>query len=302
MYLIEINSVSSFSIVFSPYIKLEALKKINASNSIQKIVVAWHKEDLLKGVSDHEVFIYCKENNIELYRNPRIHLKVLWDGDQRIVLGSANITQSGLGLSENANHELSVQLKYVSDEVKAYLKSIVSASQLITDTIYKQILQQLESDDMPYSRISDFEFTEEIEDYFLMSQLPQSYSPEYLLSVMKSQSGISELDRMCLESDLKTYKVVYRSDEQFLADLSNLFLMHPFVKKFSKYIEEVGSLRYGGAVEWIQANCKNVPTPRRLEIKKDGVVNILYRWLCYFDPTFEVTRPNHSEIIRKKAG
>lgn len=295
--LLNVNYLS----LFSPYIKLEALKKINSSKSIKRIVVAWHKEDILKGVSDLELYEYCKEHNIELYRNPRIHLKVLWDGDQNIVLGSANITNKGLGFVENSNFELSVNLNQVSYEIKNYLNMIVSNSVLITDDIYNQILHQLDIENTLYPKLGDFEIIEKNDDYFLLSQLPQSYSPEYLLAVVKSQGNLNDLDNRCMENDLKTYRILYQSDEQFLNDLSNAFLSHPFIKKFSQHIESLGSLRYGGVVRWIQENCKEVPIPRSFELKQDGVVNILYRWLCYFDKTFEVIRPNHSEVIQKKA-
>lgn len=296
---LDILSEYKLTIIFSPYIKLEALNYINASKSIKKIVVAWHKEDLLKGVSDLEIYDYCKDNNIELYRNPKIHLKVFWDGDQEIILGSANVTQKGLGLVEASNHELSAHLNTVDDSTKAFLNKILNESVLITDEIYEQINSQLKNEQMMLPKIKDFDLIASTEDYFLLSQLPQSYSPEYLLAMAKSEPD-DAIDKLCLEHDLKTYRITYLNDEQFLENLKNNFNTHPFIVKFKKHINEIESLHYGGVVKWIQENCKEVPIPRSFELKQDSIVNILYRWICFFDNSFEVTRPRYSEIIQIK--
>lgn len=296
-----LKSNINYDILFSPYVKLEALKKVITSKTIQKIVVAWNKEDLIKGVSDLEVYNYCKENNIELYRNPKIHLKVFWDGEQNIILGSANVTQKGLGLVENCNHELSVKLDSVNDSTFHYLNTILNDSILITDDIFKQIKSQLENTEIEIPSIQNFDLITESMDYFRLSQLPQSFSPEYLLAVVKSDPD-NEIDKLCSENDLKIYRVNYHNDVQFLEDLKTEFNQHPFIVKFKNHIESVESERYGGVVRWIQDNCKDVPIPRSFELKSDGIINILYRWICYFDHTFEVIQPNYSEIIRKKSG
>ena len=101
---INIKESDSFTL-FSAYIKLPALKEINKEKKIKQIIVRWEVKDLCLGVSDIELHQYCEENNIALYRNTRIHLKVLWDGRERVLFGSSNITERGLGLTENYNYE-----------------------------------------------------------------------------------------------------------------------------------------------------------------------------------------------------
>ena len=59
--------LTSDLVLYSPYIQSNALRAINSSLNIKTIVVAWNKEDLLKGVSDLELYDYCLENGIELY-------------------------------------------------------------------------------------------------------------------------------------------------------------------------------------------------------------------------------------------
>ena len=74
--LLKFTSHSENLFIFVPYIKLEPLKQLLASSDKCKlIVVRWETKDLVLGSSDLEVYQYCKEKNISLYRNPRLHLK-----------------------------------------------------------------------------------------------------------------------------------------------------------------------------------------------------------------------------------
>src|SRR5690554_5052493 len=92
--------------LFSAYLKLEELKSLNKSKKINRIIVRWEIKDLCIGVSDLELYHYCIENNITLYRNTRIHLKALWNNELQVFFGSANVTRRGLGEEGNYNFEL----------------------------------------------------------------------------------------------------------------------------------------------------------------------------------------------------
>ena len=63
--------------LFSAYIRTELLKELNKESKINRIVVRWEIRDLHQGASDLDLYQYCKENKIALYRNTRIHLKCL---------------------------------------------------------------------------------------------------------------------------------------------------------------------------------------------------------------------------------
>ena len=241
-------------ILFSPYIQSRALSSINSSFNIKIIVVAWHKEDLLKGVSDIELYDYCVENGIDLYRNPQIHLKVLWDFKDDIILGSANITNKGLGLADNSNFELSARISDVDEETRDYLLSILASSTLITEDVFNSIKLQLEEEPIKNIPIVDFDLEETQIDYFLLSQLPQSFSPKEFLECAKNPSHLSDFEREYYFNDLSTYRIKYQSDEQFMSDLNRKFNQHPFIIKFKNFIDKKESMRYGGVVEWIRKN------------------------------------------------
>lgn len=291
-------------IVYSPYIKLAALKKINVSNSIKQIVVAWSIEDLVKGVSDLELYEYCKKQGIILYRNPRIHLKVLWNGNQDIILGSANITNKGLALIEGHNFELSASLEKVDLNTQVYLRGIIHDSIVIDDALFSDIKNKVDEQKDKLIVFKDIEYSIERDARrdFLLSSLPQSYEPELFVNTCLNWENSLSIEQQCALLDLVTYKIELENLErdEILEVLKVRFNEHPFIVEFKEYIKSSKrrSVNYGGCVKWVQDNCTNVPVPRSYEMKDDGIVNILYRWICYFDKRFSVSIPGrYSEVI-----
>lgn len=297
---LKLCSSKDYKLLLSPYIKLEALKTINASNSIREIVVAWHIEDLVKEVSDLDLYQYCKEKNIILYRNTRIHLKVLWDGNNNIIFGSSNITPKGLGLVPNHNFELNALYDNIDFETKCYLENIIKESELVTDELYENLKNLVNNYDAKNYKIEDLPSINKERDYFRLSELPQSYSPDYFIKLLSNPNNYSEADQKCASMDISTFEVQIINGEINELKLTEKFNTHPFIISFKSYIKLKGSERYGGCVNWIRNNCTEVPIPRSFELKDDSIVNILYRWVCYFDPDFEIIRPNYSEVIRYK--
>ncbi|MHC5354701.1 phospholipase D-like domain-containing protein [Myroides sp. LJL115] len=296
-------TVNQEVILFSPYIKLEALRKINASNSIKQIIVSWSIEDLIKGVSDIELYDYCKKQGITLYRNPRIHLKVLWNGDQNIILGSANITNRGLALIEKYNFELAAGLEKVDLNTQVYLRRIINESIVVDDDLFSRIKRSVEEQREKLVVFKDIESSKvNFKNDFLLSALPQSFDPEVFLNTCLDWQDSLEIDKQCAVLDLVTYQIDLDncSRKEFLELLETRFNAHPFIIKFKDFISTSSrrSSNYGGCVRWIQNNCTNVPIPRSYEMKEDSIVNILYRWICFFDDRFSVSVPgNRSEVI-----
>ena len=50
--------------LFSAYIKIDELRKINLKNNVTRIIVRWELQDLHLGVSDIELYDYCVLNKI----------------------------------------------------------------------------------------------------------------------------------------------------------------------------------------------------------------------------------------------
>lgn len=287
--------------VFSAYLKLNTLKEVNRYSNITQIIVRWEVQDLCLGASDLEVYEYCKANDIILYRNPRLHLKAIWDNHRSVFFGSANITNRGIGEKGNFNYELNGEHHEMSLEDRMYLKNIINDSHIVDDKLYEELTFMVakfkaEQEKITYPTI---EPDSSANSKFLLSQLPMTIDPIELFQYYNSsESDLSEFESQCLVNDLCSYQVNRGlTRDRFLDELRKSFNGHPFICALKDQIKGSESLNYGSVVNWIKNNTTTVPTPRSWELKRDQIVNILYNWICFFDADFYWNRPNHSQII-----
>lgn len=292
--------------VFSAYIRTEQLKELNQENKINRIVVRWEIRDLHQGASDLELYQYCKDNKIALYRNTRIHLKCIRNNRDEIFLGSANVTGRGIGERANMfNFELNSLNQTTDFSDVLYLDKIVSKSEYVTEELFQEIKKKVESledfkkQEEEYQKV-DIMTERKESDYFLISELPMFKDVKGLYQAAQDIDGLSPIDRQCVSHDLATYDIsISKSEEEFFSELKQVFNNHKFIVKLKARIKEDrrSSLNYGGVVRWITENTTTVPTPISWELKEQQVVNILYEWICFFDSDFVVERPRHSEVI-----
>ena len=292
--------------LFSAYIRTEQLKELNRESKINRIVVRWEIRDLHQGASDLDLYQYCKENKIALYRNTRIHLKCLRNNRDDIFLGSANVTGRGIGERVNIfNFELNSLNKATDFSDVLYLDKIISKSEYVTEELFENIKKKVESledfkkQEQEYQKV-DIMTERKESDYFLISELPMFKDVKGLYQAAQNIEELSPLDRQCVSHDLATYDLsINKSEDEFYSELKQVFNNHKFIQKLKAEIKKDrrSSLNYGGVVRWITENTTTVPTPISWELKEKQVVNILYEWICFFDSDFVVERPRHSEII-----
>jgi hypothetical protein len=286
--------------LFSAYIRLEELKKINVLKNIKQIIVRWEIEDLCKGVSDIGLYQYCLDNGIALYRNTRLHMKVLWNNQASIVYGSANITGRGLGEVNNYNFELNGLKESISLGDIIYLNQVIASSEYVSKELYDKLNEIVSNTIMPVLTFLEVPTLKKEIDYFLISQLPMSASPDNLFEVAKKSEDYDYLEQNCAAHDMALFGIdPFQEYSSFKLELKNKFNSHAFIIALKEHVKSqpTQSLRYGGVVEWIQDKTTTVPTPRRWELKQDLIVNILYTWICDFDEDYTWDRPNHSQVI-----
>lgn len=285
--------------LFSAYIRTEQLKKINQSKNIKQIVVRWEVSDICFGASDLELYYYCRENHIKLFRNTKIHLKAFWNNKRSILFGSANVTKNGIG--EGGNLELNGIQEHISSSDIMYFNEILDASAYVTDELFNEIKKKVDENKDKIPRIHDVVHQKTETDSFLLSQLPMSLNISNLYDAYMNSDSLSEEDLNCLIHDLVLYKVSNNlTEEIFYSTFKRNFNAHPFIVKLKKVIKSDArkSLSYGSVVRWIQNNTTTVPTPRSWELKEEQIINILYEWICFFDKDFMVEVPGRkSEVI-----
>ena len=296
-----IDTCSALSI-YVPYIKLSSLEQLlGNTNKCKFIVVRWEPKDLILGSSDLDVYLFCKERNITLYRNSRIHLKAFVDQYKRCLLGSANISSRALNMPETNlyNYELATLKDDLMIEDKLYFETILNDSTLITDSIYGQIKKQLTENKVSISEVDDFSLEVSGADKdFLISSLPMSSSVNMLVQVYRNPYIHDKVDVDCMIHDLALYKIPLGLDQEtFKRQLMTNFFKQKFVEAFLDKLRTHREMYFGQVSEWIHHNCTDVPTPRRFEIKDQ--TQILYSWIEELgNGRYIIDRPNHSQRIR----
>lgn len=300
--LIEFITNSKELFLFVPYVKLETLKALlSKTQNCKAVILRWEPKDLILGISDIEVYEYCKERNIQVFRNARVHLKAFVDSYKECLLGSANISSRALNIPETSsyNYELATIEENLSFEDRLYFNIIINEATLITDSIYEQIKAQLPEKKEEFPGGDDFNIQMKSPDKdFLISSLPMSSSVKTLTRVYLEKKGIHEEELNCAMHDLALYNIPLNlPEDQFIERLKESFLSHLFIKAFIQMLQlKNGEIYFGEAKAWIQNNCTNVPTPRRWEITEN--IQILYKWLVELgDGKFNMDRPNYSERL-----
>ena len=287
--------------LFSAYINSDELKRINIKNNIKQIIVRWEIEDLCKGVSDIELYHYCLDNGIALYRNTRLHMKVFWNNQDSIIFGSANVTGRGLGEVNNYNFELNGTKESLILNDIIYLNQVIALSEYVTDKLYQELNEIVKNTILPVIIYPELSTLKKEIDYFLISQLPMSVSPDDFYEIAINSEDYDYLEQNCAAHDIAVFDIdPCQEYPKFKLELKNKFNSHPFILALKNHIklQESKSLHYGGVVDWIQYNTTTVPTPHSWELKRDQIINNLYEWICFFDEDFNWNIPRkRSQVI-----
>lgn len=285
-------------LIISPYIKTDVLKGLlSKSHRKISIITTWKLRDIQLGISDIELYTYCKENGIFLYLNPRIHLKTFINDYSTCIFGSANISNKGLAIVADYNYELDGKVEMLDIDSVIYFKKILSESILVDDEVYRQYQVAVQK----LSPLPDLEepdiFVMPKKSEFLISVLPMSYDIQELFRVYSHNfESESQEQRDCAIHDVVLYHVPSNLEySTFREHLKEHFFTSPFIVKLLSFIPPEG-VYFGEVKEWIQKNCEDVPVPSRRDLT--GNIQVLYKWIVDLsDGEYNVDRPRHSERL-----
>ena len=269
--------------LLTAYLKLQALEEINRSNHINQIVVRWQVSDLCGKTPAselEEIWTYCKTNKIKLYRNTRLHMKVLWSGSNEAIIGSANITRNGLGLFDTANFELASRADKLENDDLIYLNGVVLGddSKLVTEELYQELLEaKKKANENPAPEIQELLEKPNDSGKFLTNQLPMFGDIQGLYAALQNPDQIDHIERNCLYHDMALYGLNAAMPElEFYATLRMNFIHHPFIAAFLEEIRQQTphassphrpSMGFTNVTIWFSKNTTEVPCPKRWELK-----------------------------------
>lgn len=287
--------------IFSPFIKEKSLEEVIKRVQTREVIIRWRLEDLIRGVSDLEIFELCENNNIKLYRHPNIHLKALVNDKGQCFMGSMNLTSRGIRIPDtnNFNYELATIVDSISFEDKLYFEQIKSESVLVTRQIYEEFKSQLGKVEKIQISYPDFDLSKHRPNKdFLLSALPMTSTIDTLYDIYYGHYSDNSEEQNCAVHDLALYQIPQGLDRtEFIQLLSERFFESLFIKSFLSVIDTQEGIYFGRCKEWIHSNCEDVPLPRRWEITSN--IQILFHWIVELGKgKYKVDVPNHSERLR----
>lgn len=293
--------------VFAPYVTLGALQTVLDQVAVKNpsVITTWSAQDVLEGYSDVRIYPYLKRRGGFLFLLRRLHFKALYADFSRAVISTANITGRGLGISDNANIEVAVEIESLESTEHLWFSRQIANAMLVQDDYYEPFCNHVESQRRNYrpSEVAEF-FIQEYapSNQMLVSSLPMTDSPNDLLDAISSLAdgsgaALGPLRRACVLHDCALYGLRMADNrEKNLENLRAGFLGHPFVRAFRVFVNEVGQRYFGETKAWVQSTCADVPVPSRRDLSHH--VRVLFDWMeDLSEGEYVVKRPHYSECL-----
>lgn len=173
--------------VFSAFIKLNAIKWLDQHISTRpeiKIIARWRPEDLAFKASDLEVYEFCQARGWRFGIDVSLHSKAFIFDSSSVLLGSANLTDRGLSISNEGNLEMGTVIKPTIADLER-LKTLEEKVFWMNDDIYNELALEVKGMNIDRPKIPSWspELSKRLEpavEFLWVNELLHS-SPESLL-------------------------------------------------------------------------------------------------------------------------
>ena len=287
----EVSHATDNLQIISAFCKLSAIKFIdeNISHPIKnkKLMVRFLLSDILHGATDFELFDYCKANGWQMYVRFDLHAKTYIFDRKRCILGSANLTSKGLGLSLHGNYELS-SFATVDDSDLKKIDTLFDNAILMTDELYAAMNSDYEIAKQHQGPAKTFKWNTGIE---------QKFNPKFDLLFTYDFPSTPAPD-FCDINTFEFLEINYIPSEDELRQAFRWSKAFLWLYNYISSCPEKTSY-FGGVTVALHNALINDPKPYRKEVK-ELLANTLgwIQALSIQEITIDI--PNYSQRIRLK--
>ena len=284
-------------LIVAPFIQGGALSTLleKIPSEVQKtIVTRWRPADVVSGVSDLAVYNIAEKAGAGLFLRYDLHAK-LFCGDDKCVVGSANVSGAGLGWHAGHNLELVIAVPRSRNEVARFEKELMSGSVRATADQRDRLSALRET--VGGSAIWRAEYGQE-EDLAKVSVdwIPEVANPEELYSVYAGQEDVSSAVLRIMKDDLSKLGVIKGMKEpEFHSWIAASITQTAIVARVLEWIEREG--------EATESDMLNLLVGKGIDIEKyrpRDVLVVLERWLTYFLQERYETARDSVKLIRAR--
>lgn len=286
----ELSAARKSVQLISAFCKLEALKKIeayiNPAVSEKRILIRFRLSDLISGATDFDILNYCISRGWKVHIRFDLHAKTYIVDNSRGIIGSANMTSSGLDMNNAGNYEMASFVKIEEDDIQK-IKNLFDNSIEVTEKIMEKLKKQYELAENNISINKNLEWSSEIKNLacskvktLFSYDLPDTENIDFSIG-----ARIDFLD-FINDGNIET--------------LRNVFITSNCYKwLFNILSENNGCLFFGELTQKLHDSVVADPKPYRKDVKQ-----MLANLLCWIQKlkvdNIIIDRPNHSQRIRLK--
>jgi hypothetical protein len=284
--------------ICSAYLKEDALDFLlstfidNAYEGPIRILSRWKPNDLLSGSSDLSAYELASKYKIPFYIKQNFHGKVYEIKPLGLLVGSANLTNSGFQLKGSGNDEVCVALKNTIENT-LFVDNLFNTSILITDILFSKIFDDLsnmtpiEVPDYKWSNLLINDITYGNSDKFLIDDMLHSNGHGFLLGIENSDIDIlHDLSLLGCNNSSTNIEI----ETAFLNSVSYKWLQETLSKNNNE-------MRYGSLTSVLHSSLLDEARPYRQDVKK--LLSNLLSWCeVYAINKIQIARPRHSQMIK----
>ncbi len=292
------RALNSQASICSAYTKKNILEKIYSNlplNSNVRVLVRWELNDLISGASDLDAYLFCKSIGWQFYINNNSHVKIYYLPPSGILIGSANATNSGLGISNDPNIEAGTVVKAIPENIK-FIDNLFSRSVLMNDQLFEKISSCVRS----VEKVS--KHTSWPEDLFQAIKPKVSLETEFLMSELFRSSGKSIINKSqdLTAEELTDLSLLSLTDMNYSIEYIALRFKRTQIFIWLNLLIDScgGEIYFGKLTSELHSALVEDPMPYRSEIKV--LVSNIYSWIILLGPNYTglaVDQPNHSQRI-----
>ena len=276
--------------IVTAYCKIPAVEFIdcNCTRDVpsKKLLVRFLLSDILQGATDFHLYDYCKQNGWQLYMRFDLHAKTYIFDRKRCIIGSANLTNNGLGLNFHGNYELSAIVDVLDDDLQK-VDSLFNNAILMTDELNKAMREDFERAKATASRIPNPKWRNEITykfnppiDTLFTYDFPSVSKP--ILNTPETYDFLNCTNQITSMDDLRS---AFRWSKSFLWLLNHL-------RECDNFTDYFGSITAA-----LHNTLINDPKPYRKEVKL--LLANLFSWIQSLGiEEICLDTPNHSQRVR----
>ena len=271
----EIQKAKNEIFIAAPYVKIGIVKKLEFPEELAAnttFVCRWRLEDVLAGATDIGVYPLLRDQGIRVLLHPNLHAKY-YRSDNRILMGSANLTSNGLMNDETSSLEALTILLQNSSTVK-FESKLIQESVELHDEMYSEYLEILNSH-------SELEPVNEMNFYW-----PNFTSFEEAWALYNQDRSSVSLKQLAIPPTLEKSKLKGFIKLR-LKEFSN-------IQRIERFLESgLDGRRFGEVRSLIRMMDESVDETSAWQ-------NLMSLLLDLFPESYEYFRPNHTEIIISK--